>query len=122
MSKIELQMADNAPFAQGKNLYTGGEIIRKFLPPIQLLFEQKPVPQRMIFELLMELKDLVYAGMTDCEKEVLEWELNNFSSFEDLDDVVIRAITPLPLERPLARENSGRKLLKRRPSSLTLVP
>jgi len=25
MSKIELQMADNAPFAMGKNLYTGGE-------------------------------------------------------------------------------------------------
>jgi hypothetical protein len=95
MSKIELQMADNVPFAHGKNIYTGGEIIRKFLPPIRTLFQQRPVPQRMIFELLMELKDLVYYGMIGCETEVLEWELNNFSSFEDLDECIVQAITPL---------------------------
>ncbi|KAF2640712.1 hypothetical protein P280DRAFT_490128 [Massarina eburnea CBS 473.64] len=121
MSKVELQMADNAPFAQGKNLYTGGEIIRIFLPPIQALFEQNPIPQRMIFELLMELKDLVYAGMLDCEKEVLEWELNNFASFEDLDDTLIRALTPLsPESRPSTpiQESTGRKLLRRKASSL----
>src|SRR4051812_22002191 len=76
MSKVELQMADNAAFATGKNLYTGGEIAQRFLPPIQTLFEQRPVPQRMIFELLMELKDLVYMGMSGCEKQVLEWEID----------------------------------------------
>jgi hypothetical protein len=118
MSKIEIQMADNAPFAQGKNLYTGGEIIRKFLYPIQSLFEQRPVPQRMIFELLMELKDLVYAGMVDCEKEVLEWELNNFSSFEDLDEALFRALTPLQFELSQSKESTGRKLLRRKTSSL----
>lgn len=123
MSKIELQMADNAPFAQGKNLYTGGEIIRRFLPPIQTLFEQRPVPQRMIFELLMELKDLVYAGMVGCEKEVLEWELNNFSSFEDLDECIVRAITPVSSGPSQDKEpNTGRRLLKRKPSSLLQQP
>jgi hypothetical protein len=111
-------MADNMPFAQGKNLYTGGEIIRKFLPPIQTLFEQRPVPQRMIFELLMELKDLVYTGMIGCEQEVLEWELNNFSSFEDLDECIVQAFTPLPSDQAPVKEPSGRRLLKRRPSSL----
>jgi hypothetical protein len=118
MSKIELQMADNVPFAQGKNLYTGGEIIRKFLPAIQTLFEQRPVPQRMIFELLMELKDLVYYGMIGCEHEVLEWELNNFSSFEDLDECIVQAFTPLPSNPAPEKESTGRRLLKRKPSSL----
>jgi len=116
MSKIELQMADNVPFANGKNMYTGGEIIRKFLPPIQTLFQQRPVPQRMIFELLMELKDLVYYGMIGCEQEVLEWELNNFSSFEDLDECIVQAITPLPSTPAPSKESATRKLLKRKPS------
>ncbi|CAI6333878.1 unnamed protein product [Periconia digitata] len=121
MSKIEIQMADNAPFAQGKNLYTGGELIRKFLSPIQTLFEQKPVPYRMIFELLMELKDLAYGGMTSCEKEVLEWELNNFSSFEDLDETMFRALTHLPSSEPSSpsRSSTARRLLRHRPSSLS---
>ncbi|KAF2016616.1 hypothetical protein BU24DRAFT_422994 [Aaosphaeria arxii CBS 175.79] len=96
LSKIELQMADNAPYCRGKNLYTGGEIARKFLPPIQLLFNQRPVPQRMIFELLMEVKDSVYAGMADCAPEVLEWELNNFTTFEELDELIVRALLPPP--------------------------
>jgi hypothetical protein len=118
MSKIELQMADNVPFAHGKNIYTGGEIVRKFLPPIQTLFHQRPVPQRMIFELLMELKDLVYYGMIGCEQEVLEWELNNFSSFEDLDECIVQAITPLPSNPAQGKESTPRKLLKRKPSTL----
>jgi hypothetical protein len=119
MSKIELQMADNLPFANGKNIYTGGEIIRKFLPPIQTLFQQRPIPQRMIFELLMELKDLVYYGMVGCETEVLEWELNNFSSFEDLDECIVQAITPLPTDSAsTGKESTARKLLKRKTSSL----
>lgn len=122
MSKIELQMVDNAPFAQGKNLYTGGEIIRKFLPPIQTLFEQKPIPYRMIFELLMELKDLAYAGMVSCEKEVLEWELNNFSSFEDLDETMFRTLTPLPTSEPSSpsKSSASRKLLRHKPSSRSI--
>lgn len=118
MSKIELQMADNAPFASGKNLYTGGEIIRKFLPTIETLFLQKPIPQRMIFELLMELKDLVYAGMIGCEREVVEWELSNFSSFEDLDECLVRAVTPIASQPGQEKESGGRRLLKRKPSSL----
>lgn len=118
MSKVELQMADNAPFASGKNLYTGGEIIRKFLSPIQTLLDQRPVPQRMIFELLMELKDLVYAGMIGCEKEVLEWELNNFTSFEDLDETMVQALTPPPLDPQQEKPPGGRRLLRRKPSSL----
>ncbi|PSN68502.1 hypothetical protein BS50DRAFT_552101 [Corynespora cassiicola Philippines] len=100
MSKVELQMADNAPFCTGKNLFTGGELIRKFLPPTEALFQQRPIPQRMIFELLMELKDLVYLGMTECDREVLEWELNNFSSLEDLDEVLVRSMTPVAFEEP----------------------
>ncbi|KAH7117941.1 hypothetical protein B0J11DRAFT_571121 [Dendryphion nanum] len=102
LSKIELQMADNAPFCRGKNLYTGGEIARKFLPPIKLLFDQRPAPQRMIFELLMELKDMIYAGMADCSPEVMEWELNNFATFEELDEVLLRAITPVASPSPLS--------------------
>ncbi|PVI08488.1 hypothetical protein DM02DRAFT_548814 [Periconia macrospinosa] len=119
MSKIELQMADNAPFAQGKNLQTGGEIIRQFLPPIQTLFEQKPIPYRMIFELLMELKDLAYTGMISCEKEVLEWELNNFSSFEDLDETMFRALTPSLASEPSlpGKPSTSRKLLAHKRSS-----
>lgn len=112
-------MADNAPFSQGKNLFTGGEIIRKFLAPIQTLFEQKPVPYRMIFELLMELKDLAYAGMISCEREVLEWELNNFSSFEDLDETMFRALTPVPSSEPPSpsKSSSNRRLLGHKASS-----
>jgi len=112
-------MADNAPFAQGKNLYTGGELIRKYLPDIQILFQQRPIPQRMIFELLMELKDLAYSGMVGCEREVLEWELNNFSSFEDLDECIVRAITPVSSSiTPSSPENGSRRLLKRKPSHI----
>lgn len=88
-------MAENSPYSRGKNLYTGGEIIRKFLPSIQALMEQRPVPRRMIFELLMELKDIVLYGTQELNKELLEDELNNHSSFEDLDDVVLVALTPV---------------------------
>ncbi|KAF2471315.1 uncharacterized protein BDR25DRAFT_25712 [Lindgomyces ingoldianus] len=115
MSKIELQMADNAPFALGKNLYTGGEIVRKFLSPIQTLFSQRLVPQRMIFELLMELKDLVFLGMVGCDKEVLEWELNGFSSFEDLDEAIVRAVVPLSV----AEEEEGKDQFQKRLQSMT---
>jgi len=124
MSKIELQMADNMPFANGKNLYTGSEIARKFLPPIQTLFEQRPVPQRMIFELLMELKDLVYMGMADCTKEVLEWEVDGaaIGALEELDDAIVRAITPVraAVEEDSQKEalSGHRRLLRRKPSNL----
>ncbi|KAF2736837.1 hypothetical protein EJ04DRAFT_551006 [Polyplosphaeria fusca] len=118
LSKIELQMADNAPFAHGKNLYTGGEIARKFLPPIQTLFEQRPVPQRMIFELLMELKDLIYLGMASCDQEVLDWELENFRTFEDVDECVVRSLTAIvpdvPSETDLSKANTGRLLKPRK--------
>lgn len=124
MSRVEIQMVDNEPFASGKNLYSGGELIRKYLPDIETLFQQRPVPQRMIFELLMELKDLVYMGMVACEKEVIEWDLNNFSSFEDLDEAVVRTMTPIASDSPMlpaAVTGSGsgpgtKKLLKRKPS------
>ncbi|ORY10583.1 hypothetical protein BCR34DRAFT_588532 [Clohesyomyces aquaticus] len=95
MSAIELQMSDNAAFATGKNLYTGGEIIRKFLPPIMVLFDQRPVPQRMIFELLMELKDLAFLGMLGCDREVVEWEVNGWESLVELDEGILRAVSPL---------------------------
>ncbi|KAF2855147.1 hypothetical protein T440DRAFT_441069 [Plenodomus tracheiphilus IPT5] len=128
MSRIELQMADNAPFANGKNLHTGSEIAKKFLPAIQTLFEQRPIPQRMIFELLMELKDLVYMGMAGCSKEVLGWELDNrdMHAFEEMDDAIVRAITPiipsLDDRKPSQLqeiETGHKRLLKRRPSNLT---
>jgi hypothetical protein len=119
-------MADNAPFARGKNLYTGGEIARRFLPPIQTLFQQRPVPQRMIFEILMELKDLVYAGMADCENEVLEWELENFGTLEELDDVFVRALVPVDVEengeKQDVKANSGRLLKPKKPSSTVVGP
>ncbi|KAG9195436.1 hypothetical protein G6011_00557 [Alternaria panax] len=124
MSKIEIQMADNAPFAHGKNLYTGGEIAQRFLPPIQTLFEQRPVPQRMIFELSMELKDLIYMGMAGCEKEVLEWEVDGaaMGALEELDDVIVRAVTPMvPVLGPEQRkdpETGPRRILRRKASSL----
>jgi hypothetical protein len=120
MSKIELQMADNAPYSNGKNLYTGGEIAQKFLPTIQTLFHQQPVPQRMIFELLMELKDLIYMGMAGCEKAVLEWEVDGsaIGALEELDDAFVRAVTPI---QPTPEEaSSQRKLLKRKPSSMSI--
>ncbi|KAH7372033.1 hypothetical protein BKA66DRAFT_469107 [Pyrenochaeta sp. MPI-SDFR-AT-0127] len=123
MSKIELQMADNAPFSTGKNLYTGGEIARRFLPAIQTLFEQRPVPQRMIFELLMELKDLIYMGMAGCEKEVLEWEVDGagIGALEELDDAIVRAATPTMPNKDQGRqkevEAGHKRLLKRKPSN-----
>ncbi|KAH7073482.1 hypothetical protein BKA63DRAFT_471756 [Paraphoma chrysanthemicola] len=125
MSKIELQMADNAPFSTGKNLYTGGEIAQKFLPTIQTLFHQQPVPQRMIFELLMELKDLVYFGMSGCEKQVLEWELDSpaIGALEELDDAIVRAVTPpfsVPTIESLSTEDKSKRLLKRKTSSLSM--
>ncbi|OCL13692.1 hypothetical protein AOQ84DRAFT_436146 [Glonium stellatum] len=88
MNKTEFQMIDNAPFSRGKNLYTGGELIRKFLPIIQTLFNQQPVPFRMTWELLMELKDIVLYGMQDLDKGLLEDELNNYNSFDELDDAL----------------------------------
>jgi hypothetical protein len=124
MSKIEIQMADNAPFANGKNLYTGGEIAQRFLPPIQTLFEQHPVPQRMIFELLMELKDLIYMGMSGCEKEVLEWEVDGaaIGALEELDDALVRAVTPIQPaiepEKLKELEPGPKRLLRRKASSL----
>ncbi|KAI4946609.1 hypothetical protein J4E91_007298 [Alternaria rosae] len=124
MSKIEIQMADNAPFANGKNLYTGGEIAQRFLPPIQTLFQQRPVPQRMIFELLIELKDLIYMGMAGCEKEVLEWEVDGaaIGALEELDDAMVRAVTPIvPAIEPEQRKESEtgpRRILRRKASSL----
>lgn len=131
LSKIELQMADNAPFAVGKNLYTGGEIARRFLPPIQTLLDQRPVPQRMIFELLMELKDMVFLGMCDCSAEVTEWELANFATFEELDDVLVQSVTPLARDATTDRDTdrsiegtismptpSSKRLLKSKKSGL----
>jgi hypothetical protein len=123
MSKIELQMIDNAPFSSGKNLYTGGELAQKFLPTIQTLFEQRPVPQRMIFELLMELKDLVYQGMADCDKAVLEWEIDGsgIGTLEEMDDAIVKAITPLApsLEDSQKKDKAPgqKKLLKRKTAS-----
>ncbi|KAF2261683.1 hypothetical protein CC78DRAFT_535526 [Lojkania enalia] len=119
LSRIELQMADNLPFARGKNLYTGGEIARKFLPPIRSLFQQRPVPQRMILELLMELKDLVYAGMAACDAEVLEWEVENFSSFVDLDEGILRCLTCLP---PDSTPTPRKSLFNPRQDKLALGP
>lgn len=109
MSKIELQMADNAPFANGKNLCTGSEIARKFLLPIQTLFDQRSVPQRMVFELLMELKDLVYMGMVGCDKEVLEWELDGagIRALEELDDAIVQAVIPMP---KITQENQQQEM------------
>ncbi|KAF1829876.1 hypothetical protein BDW02DRAFT_610164 [Decorospora gaudefroyi] len=124
MSKIELQMADNAPFANGKNLYTGSEIAQRFLPPIQTLFEQRPIPQRMIFELLMELKDLVYMGMVGSSKEVLEWEVDGaaIGALEEIDDAIVRAVTPVvPAVESSQRkelETGHKRHLKRKPSNL----
>jgi hypothetical protein len=120
MSKIELQMIDNAPYSNGKNLYTGGEIAQKFLPTIQTLFHQQPVPQRMIFELLMELKDLIYLGMSGCEKAVLEWEVDGsaIGALEELDDALVRAVTPI--QSPAEEPHSQRKLLRRRASTMSI--
>ena len=114
-------MADNEPFASGKNLYSGGELIRKYLPDIEILFQQRPIPQRMIFELLMELKDLVYMGMAGCEREVIEWDLNNFSSFEELDEAVIRAITPTASEESRPASAAGPKKLVKRKMSMQMM-
>jgi hypothetical protein len=128
MSKIELQMADNAPFSTGKNLYTGGEIAQKFLPTIQTLFHQQPVPQRMIFELLMELKDLIYMGMAGCEKEVLEWEVDGpaIGALEQLDDALVRAVTPptpaIPASQTQDAATGQSRLLKRKPSTPSIRP
>ncbi|KAF2797256.1 hypothetical protein K505DRAFT_372570 [Melanomma pulvis-pyrius CBS 109.77] len=130
ISKIELQMADNAAFARGKNLYTGGEIARKFLPPIEQLFELHPVPQRMVFELLMELKDLVYAGMAGCDEETGEWEAEGYRTLEEVDGLLVRSLVALPVGggeeietrprlQPQAQIETGpRKVLKRKPSAL----
>ena len=117
-------MADNAPFSSGKNIYTGGELAHKFLPTIQTLFEQRPIPQRMIFELLMELKDLVYMGMADCNKSVLEWEIDGsgVGALEEMDDAIVRAVTPavsiLEDSQKKDRQLGQKKLLKRKTASL----
>ena len=121
MSKVELQLAENEPFARGKNLYTGSEIAQKFLPAIQTLFEQDPVPQRMIFELLMELKDLVYMGMAGCNKQVLEWEVDGegAKTLEELDDAIVRAVVPVVPAIEPAHKPEQKKLLHRKASNLT---
>ncbi|KAF1926653.1 uncharacterized protein M421DRAFT_102376 [Didymella exigua CBS 183.55] len=129
MSKVEMQMADNAPFSYGKNLYTGGEVARKFLPAIQSLFDQRPVPQRMIFELLMELKDLVYMAMADCTKEVLEWEIDGpaIGALEEMDDAFAKAITPVAAAvedghfQPKELEPGQKRVLRRKASSLSTI-
>ncbi|KAI8943637.1 hypothetical protein NX059_001622 [Plenodomus lindquistii] len=128
MSRIEIQMADNAPYANGKNIYTGSEIGKKFLPAIQTLFEQRPVPQRMIFELLLELKDLIYTSMAGCSKEVLEWDIDNGATemLEEMDDAIVRAVTPIaPFIMAKNRkqleeiETGHKRLLRRKPSNIT---
>jgi hypothetical protein len=129
MSKVELQMADNAPFSNGTNIYTGGEVARKFLPAIQTLFDQRPVPQRMIFELLMELKDLVYAAMADCSREVLEWEIDGpaIGALEEMDDAFAKAITPAATTVEEAHiptktlEPGQKRMLRRKASSLSVI-
>ncbi|KAH8716911.1 hypothetical protein GQ44DRAFT_688721 [Phaeosphaeriaceae sp. PMI808] len=128
MSKIELQMVDNAPFSTGKNLYTGGEIAQKFLPTIQTLFYQQPVPQRMVYELLMELKDLIYMGMAGCEKEVLEWEVDGsaIGTLEELDDALVKAVTPMQPDLDEAQGHERlieqKRLLKHKPSTIPIGP
>ncbi|KAF2711180.1 hypothetical protein K504DRAFT_532861 [Pleomassaria siparia CBS 279.74] len=150
ISALELQMADNAPFYAKKNLYTGGEIARKFLPPIEKLFEQRPVPQRMIFELLMELKDVVFMAMEYCDEETGEWEAEGWNTFEVLDGVGVRSLVELSSSSSSSssREeqgddeeslphtngmtttttkttttiNGGRRFLKRNPSTLFSQP
>ncbi|KAF2826570.1 hypothetical protein CC86DRAFT_292773 [Ophiobolus disseminans] len=121
MSKTELQMADNAPFSTGKNLHTGGEVAQRFLPTIQTLFHQQPVPQRMIFELLMELKDLIHMGMAGCEREVLEWELDGSAvgALEELDTAFVKAVAP-PVASSTATEPG--LLLRRKASSVSIAP
>lgn len=97
-------MVDNAPFSAGKNLYTGGEIARKFLPAITALFQQRPVPQRMIFELLMELKDLVFLGCVGCT----EGE-DDEAALQEMDDALVKAITPLPIDAKPQKSQFKRK-------------
>lgn len=93
MSQTENLMIDNAPYYRGKNIYTGGELIRKFLPDIQAMFEQERVPYRMIWELLMELKDLVYYGMQCLEDNtLLEDELSGYDSFDLFDEALTRCL------------------------------
>jgi hypothetical protein len=83
----------------------------------------------MIFELLMELKDMVFLGMCDCSAEVMEWELANFATFEELDDVLVQSVTPLPahaITNPSPERGiegaistpSSKKLLKPKKSNL----
>jgi hypothetical protein len=87
----------------------------------------------MIFELLLELKDLVFEGMVGCDREVLEWEIENFGTLEELDECILKALTPLETtpthEKPKAIEekeqdeahgaNITRKLLKRKKAPIS---
>jgi hypothetical protein len=76
----------------------------------------------MIFELMMELKDLVYAGMAECEKEVAEWELEGFGTLEEVDEVLVRTLAQLPassttaVSAESAIEGSSKKQLLPPPS------
>jgi hypothetical protein len=80
----------------------------------------------MIFELMMELKDLVYAGMAECEKEVAEWELEGFGTLEEVDEVLVRTLAQLPAsststtaltsESAIEDRSSSKKQLLRTPS------
>jgi hypothetical protein len=78
----------------------------------------------MIFELLMELKDLIYMGMAGCEKEVLEWEVDGaaIGALEELDDAMVRAVTPMVAaiepEQRKEIETGPRRILRRKASSL----
>ncbi|KAH4177623.1 hypothetical protein HBH43_034140 [Parastagonospora nodorum] len=109
MSKLEVQMLDNAPYSTRKNLFTGGEIARKFLPAITALFHQHPIPQRMIFELLMELKDLVFLGCVGCTEE------DDEAALQEIDDALVQAITPIPIAQNPQLKRKDSKISLRTP-------
>ncbi|KAF2491757.1 hypothetical protein BU16DRAFT_621265 [Lophium mytilinum] len=104
MSRVECAMMDNAPYARGKNLHTGGEIVRKFLPSITALFRQDPAPRRMTFELLVELKDIVLFGTACADRELVEDDLNGYTSFEEVDEALARSLGESAKERWLDDE------------------
>ncbi|EAT91442.2 hypothetical protein SNOG_01793 [Parastagonospora nodorum SN15] len=109
MSKLEVQMLDNAPYSTRKNLFTGGEIAGKFLPAITALFHQHPIPQRMIFELLMELKDLVFLGCVGCTEE------DDEAALQEIDDALVQAITPIPIAQNPRLKRKDSKIALRTP-------
>ena len=115
-----MQMADNAAYAMGKNLYTGGELVQRFLPTIMTLFHQRPVPRRMVCELLLELKDLVYVGMAACDAQVLASELDGeaIEGLEEVDNALVKAVAP---PAPVIEEPGQKRLLRRKTSSASFT-